>query len=60
MIGDPPITIRMWLTEEEISRIEDKLIEIGFFDEGYSPVPSKPVDVAGKALRMAEALQQLN
>lgn len=32
MIGDPPLTIRMWLTEEEISRIEGKLKEIGFFD----------------------------
>jgi len=32
LIGDPPITIRMWLTDEEISRIEGKLKEIGFFD----------------------------
>jgi hypothetical protein len=32
LIGDPPITIRMWLTEEEISRIEGKLKEIGFFN----------------------------
>jgi len=36
MIGDPPITIRMWLTEEENSRIEDKLNEIGFFDRGFT------------------------
>jgi hypothetical protein len=32
LIGDPPITIRMWLTDEEISRIEGKLKEIGFFN----------------------------
>ena len=32
LIGDPSITIRMWLTDEEISRIEGKLKEIGFFD----------------------------
>jgi hypothetical protein len=32
MIGDPPITVRMWLTEEEINRIERKLNEICFFD----------------------------
>jgi len=32
LIGDPPITIRMWLTDEEINRIERKLDEIGFFD----------------------------
>jgi len=36
MIGDPPITIRMWLTEEEINRIERKLDEVGFF--GNSPL----------------------
>lgn len=32
MIGDPPITIPMTLSEEELDRIYEKMVNIGFFD----------------------------
>jgi hypothetical protein len=35
MVVNAPITIKMTLSSEEISRIESKLKEIGFFDSNY-------------------------
>jgi hypothetical protein len=40
LIGDPPVTIRMTLTEEEILRIEAKLEEVDFMSQpGWDLIP---------------------